>query len=126
MNVEGVLATDVDGIWPDVEPLIDQAVVYGDGKIAAEDIHEAIRSRDMQLWIVPGGVWVTRIVTYPRSTRLEMVAAAGKWDDWMTHAETVIKWAKLQGCDAIEVIGRPGWGRKTGFEEIHRVFRVRI
>lgn len=126
VSPSGILANDIDSIWQDVAPLIDLAMEYSDGKMSTSDVYEAIKSREYQLWIVPGGVWVTRIVSYPQSRRLEMIAGAGQWRDWLTHGQQVIDWAKYNGCDAVELIGRPGWGRKTGFEEIHRTFRVRI
>ena len=124
--VTGIPAHDIDAIWDDVAPLIDRAMAYADGKLDSTDIYSSIKNRDMQLWVVPGGVWVTRIVVYPQSKRLEGIAAAGEWQDWLTHGQQVIDWARYHGCDAVELIGRPGWGRKTGFKEIHRVFRVRI
>lgn len=129
MNVEavtGILAEDVDEVWNEVAPVIERVIEHVDGKIALSDIYQGIKSRDMQLWLIPGGVWVTRIVVYPQSKRLEWIAAAGQWDDWLTHVETIFEWARAHGCDAAEAGGRAGWGRKLGWEEIHRTFRVRL
>jgi hypothetical protein len=125
-TVAGILAEDLDTVWHYAGPLVQKALEYADGKLALEDAYQSIKAREMQLWLPPGGVWVTRIVCYPRSKRLESIAAAGEWRDWLKHGDVVLAWAKEQGCDAVELIGRPGWGRRTGFEEIHRVFRVRI
>jgi hypothetical protein len=125
-SVIGVPSQNIDDIWEEVAPLIENAMEYSDGKMAVEDVYMAIKSNEYQLWLVPGGAWVTRIVSYPQSTRLEGIAAGGEWQDWLTHGQQVIDWARLNGCDAVELIGRPGWGRKTGFEEIHRTFRMRI
>lgn len=125
-GVWGVLSTQVDSVWPYAEQQIARALEYADGKITVDDVRNGLKSRDYQLWLVPGGVWVTRIIRYPQSTRLEILAAAGEWDDWLKHGHAVADWARQNGCDAVELTGRPGWGRKTGFEEIHRTFRVRI
>lgn len=122
----GILSTDIDRIWPEVAPLLEKALHYADGKIGIDDLYTALKEREMQLWLVPGGVWVGRIVCYPKSKRLEAIAAAGEWRDWNVYGKQVMAWAKARGCDAVEIIGRPGWGRKTGFEEIHRTFRVRL
>ena len=126
MSIEGVQAHDVDSVWEKVEPLVARAMEYADGKMNADDVYTGLKSKEFQLWLVPGGIWVTRIVVYPRSTRLEWMAAAGEYQDWTEHLPLLFKWAKAQGCDAAEIGGRPGWGKKTGFEEIHRVFRVRL
>lgn len=126
MTIEGVQAYDVDSVWEKVAPLVDRAMEYADGKMNSEDVYTGLKTQELQLWLVPGGIWVTRIVVYPRSTRLEWIAAAGEYQEWTEHLPLLFKWAKAQGCDAAEIGGRAGWGKKTGFEEIHRVFRVRL
>jgi len=126
MSIEGVLAQDVDALWERVCPLVERAMEYADGKMDATDVYNGLKVRDFQLWLVPGGIWITRIVNYPKSTRLEWIAAAGEYQEWTDHLPLLFDWAKAQGCDAAEIGGRAGWGKKTGFEEIHRVFRVRL
>lgn len=125
-SVRGVLAADIDSVWPEVNHLIERALEYADGKMSLEDVYVALRAKEYQLWLAPGGVWVTRIIIYPQSKRLEFLVASGEWDDWDEHGWEVAAWARTLGCDAVELIGRPGWGRKSGLEEIHRTFRVRI
>lgn len=124
--IEGVQPDEIDLYWDKVRPFIDRAMEYADGKMLSEDVYKSLKARDMQLWLVPGGIWVTQIIQYPRSKRVEFVAAAGEWEDWLEHVEIVYDWARFHGCDAVEIVGRPGWGRKTGFEEIHRTFRVKL
>jgi hypothetical protein len=126
MTIEGIFAHEIDEFWEKVEPLVERAMEYADGKMNAEDVYNQLKSKELQLWLVPGGIWVTRIVNYPRSTRLEWIAAAGEYQEWTEHLPILFKWAKAQGCDAAEIGGRAGWGKKTGFEEIHRVFRVKL
>ena len=126
MSVHGVQAHELDTVWPKVNHLVARALEYDDGKMSLDDVYGELRAQNYQLWLVPGGVWLTRIVVYPQSKRAEFVAAAGTWDDWRDHADIIIAWAKAHHCDAIEIIGRPGWGRKSGLEEIHRTFRMRI
>jgi hypothetical protein len=125
-RVKAIPASEVWAYWGELEPLLAQAMKFADGKLTVTDLYWSIQRGEFQLWLIPGGVWVTRIVSYPQSKRLEMIAGAGEWQDWLTHGGVVAEWARREGCDAVELIGRPGWGRKTGFEEIHRTFRVRI
>ena len=115
-----------DSLWEKVEPLVSSAMEYADGKMNAQDCYTGLKSGDFQLWLVPGGVWVTRIVEYPKSKRVEWIAAAGEYQEWTDHLPLLFEWARAHGCDAAEIGGRKGWGKKTGFEEIHRVFRVRL
>ncbi len=126
MTIEGVQAHNVDSVWEKVAPLVDRAMEYADGKMKTEDVYTGLKANELQLWLVPGGIWVTRIVIYPRSTRLEWIAAAGEYQNWTEHLPLLFEWARAHGCDAAEIGGRAGWGKKTGFEEIHRVFRVRL
>jgi len=124
--IEGIQSDEVDDVWEKVEPLVNKAMEYADGKMVADDVYKALKAKDMQLWLVPGGVWITHIIDYPQSKRLDWVAAAGEYQEWTSYLPYLFEWAKTQGCDAVEVSGRPGWGRKLGFEEIHRIFRVRL
>ena len=133
MSIEGVQAHDVDSVWEKVAPLVERAMEYADGKMNAEDVYTQLKSKELQLWLVPGGIWVTRIVVYPRSTRMEWIVAAGEYQEWAAHFPLLFDWAKVHGCDAVEMGGRKGWGRKVRmdddsyeFEEIHRVYRVRL
>lgn len=128
MTIEGIQADEIDAFWGKVAPQIDRAIAYADGKMSTEDVYNGLKRKDFQLWLVPGGVWVTRIVIYPKSTRMEWIAAAGEYQEWTEHLPLLFDWARAHGCDAAEIGGRAGWGRKVGppFEEIHRVFRVRL
>ena len=126
MTIEGIQSEDIDQVWEKIEPMVASAMEYADGKMDAEDVYTELKLKNLQLWLVPGGIWVTRIVKYHRSKRLEWIAAAGEYQEWTEHLPLLFDWARAHGCDAAEIGGRPGWGRKTGFEEIHRVFRMRL
>ena len=57
--IRGILFDQIDDEWSEIKPLLDRAMDYADGKIDSDDIYQSIKSRDMQLWVVPGGIWVT-------------------------------------------------------------------
>lgn len=124
--IEGVQSEDIDRVWEKVAPLVDRAMEYADGKMETSDIYKGLKDKKMQLWIVDGGIWVTQIVNYPKSRRMEWMAAAGEYKNWHENFPLLFDWARAQGCDAVEIGGRKGWGRKLGFEEIHRVYRVKL
>ena len=128
MSIEGIQADEIDNFWEKVAPLVERAMEYADGKMNTEDVYNGLKSKDFQLWLVPGGIWVTHIAKYPQSKRVEWIAAAGEYQDWTEHLPVLLDWARAQGCDAVEIGGRAGWGRKVGppFEEIHRVFRASL
>ncbi|MGH6933294.1 MAG: hypothetical protein ACREEE_12780 [Dongiaceae bacterium] len=114
--IVGVPAALVDGVWPLVERLIDQACRRGRGKETSEDIQNALMARDLQLWLLwdgsPKGAVVTEIVRHPRKTccRIRICTGRGR-EDWQRHIAVVERWAKSQGCAAMELIARPGWSR---------------
>lgn len=120
LTVEGVRAAAVPKVWREVRPFIERALAEGAGHFAPEDIRAALLRRDMQLWIVrrpdrsAAGALVTEIVAYPRLKvcRLVLAAAAdGGREDWLPWRRFVEDWARVQGCQAMELYGRPGWAR---------------
>lgn len=126
LSVEGVPSYLISSIWDAVSPYIESALEYADGKFDLDSIYTALTKGDMQLWLVAGGVWVTEIIQYPCSKRVDLFLAAGEWHNWFVHFEVIKAWGREKGCDAIEITGRMGWGRRTGFEEICRTYRVSL
>lgn len=72
-------------------------------------------------------VFFTQVHVYPTLRVLTIPLAFGKFTPEITPLvdATMESFARIQGCDEIEIRGRPGWVsefRKIGFKEVSRVW----
>jgi len=135
-----VLPNDLDFFWDDAKKFIEMSFKYCDGKYSLDFIKNAIIQTDMQLWVAIEaqgdhrikGACVTQIVNYPRSKRCVIVFMGGEDIDKIAiHCHDIFRWSKENGCDAIEIFGRPGWARtlnkaSMNFKKINDVIRFDI
>jgi GNAT superfamily N-acetyltransferase len=103
--------------WPAVRPLIAQACEASRGKWTAEALRKEIEERNAQLWAIYKdeelqAVIVTSIENYPGKRVVTAPIVVGKdRGDWMQHFLEIEDWARQNGCQAVELIARPGWAR---------------
>lgn len=107
----------VEQAWPLVEKFVEDAVRHAGGRFTAEDIRKFCLNGQMQLWLVlddgqATAVVLTEIVNYPQKKSCRIVGLAGhnmhKWLNLRIHID---EWAKRNGCQKMEIIGREGWAR---------------
>ena len=118
--LEGVIAEQIDSVWPAVKPLIQKAIDKSQNDYSIDDVYGLLKSRDMQLW-----VWiedhevtsclVTMIVNYPRRRVCQLPYIAGKnMKHWLAFEEVISAWAKERHCSQLEGFSRKGWLRVLG------------
>jgi len=117
-----VYANDLEPIWEEIKPHLKSALSYSDDKYSLEDIREGIEGKEMQLFIVVKedilATVVTSIYEYPNSKVMTVVLTGGeKMDKWIHLIEQLERWAKDEGCDYMEILGRPGWERVLKWEK---------
>lgn len=128
----GVPAEEIDLRWPAVLPLVarclDKAEEY---RYEPEDIHDALRERDMQLWLAVDmglkAILITQLVRYPRAMECELFLWAGeRYPDWKDHLAMIEQWAREQGCHYMSARARPGSAKVTGYSKgmIHAFRRL--
>lgn len=120
-----LISTDqVAGAWPAVKHFVERALADGPGRITADDVEEQLRAGGMQLWtlITSEGepevlaVLVTEIIDYPRKRVLDLAFMAGdRMELWLAALPALEAWAVTQGIEQIQIQGRPGWERVTGY-----------
>ena len=107
----------VGRIWPEVSPLLQRAAEHGIGEHTPATMFCMIEEGRAQLWVgqeygeVVHAI-VTHLVRYPTGLAVcEFMACGGeRVDEWARiHAAAIEHWALKNGCDACEMIGRPGW-----------------
>jgi hypothetical protein len=111
----GIPAHVINDVWDEVRPWIAAACKTSRGKFDENDIRLGLLERDDQLWIwrspTAYAVGITRITNYPKQRVCTIRIVTGRnrreWEkECVSHIE---RWAKAQGCDAMELQARPGW-----------------
>jgi len=114
---------DVEKYWPLADFMVREALRYSGRFAEAEDIKEAIRHAEMQLFLAFGhegdglnkvfAVTVTRITDLERLRQLEGIICTGTkrelWQEKMANMMEIF--AKQGNCDRICMLMRPGWSR---------------
>ncbi len=99
---------------------IEAALAHGGGTHNFDDVRESIERGDLHYWPRGDSFVVTEIEVYPRKKVCHIFLAAGKMDDMRALLPGVEQWARVNGCAAVSLLGRLGWGRSfmrdAGFE----------
>lgn len=128
-----VLAIPPDGVERVehlVEPLLTKATARTP-KIDAADFLRQCRQSAMQLWVILDDVdvmaaMVTQLTDWDAGWRACQVICLGghsmaRWSD--VAIRELEAYAVAEDCDALELVGRPGWGRIfPDFVEVERVY----
>lgn len=127
--LHGIQRTEIESVWADVRPWIEAACARNLGKYDALDIKAGLLRGEDQLWIWKSptafAVGITRLVNYPKQRVCTIRIVTGtNAAEWQKEAmQTIERWAKENGCAAMELCARPGWSRRMrtqGFVETHR------
>ncbi len=104
------------------KPYIEAALEYTGGTHDLIDIYEGLYKGTMQLWPAEKSCLVTEIITYPKMKVLNIFLGGGDLTEILSMHEDVIRWAKDQGCSALNMTGRFGWKKplaKHGWQPMH-------
>lgn len=111
----GIEAHDIDRVWPAVAHDIEESAKTSRGKFVAEDIYNELKGKTCQLWVwesaTARGVFITQIHNYKRNRVCWIRIATGhNYQEWIAEVmQTIEAWAKENGCEAMELLARPGW-----------------
>jgi hypothetical protein len=90
---------------------IEPALAYSGGTHDWFDIVHGVMAGSLQLWPTENGALVTEILTYPRKRVVNVFLGGGDMQELTDMHETIIEWAREQGCTAARLSGRDGWRR---------------
>ncbi len=124
----GIPIPQINEVWEEVRPWIEKACETTRGKFDAEDIRAGLLTGEDQLWIwktaTAFAVGITRLSNYPKQRVCNLRIVTGtnmaEWAD--ACIETIEKWARANGCQAMEFQARPGWKaflKPRGYDETH-------
>ena len=104
------------------KPYIEAALEYTGGTHDIIDIYAGLYKGTMQLWPAEKSCLVTEIINYPKKKVLNIFLGGGDLTEILSMHEDVIRWAKDQGCTALNMTGRFGWKKplaKHGWKPMH-------
>lgn len=123
----GIGIESLDNYWPESKKYIQKALLADGERFTLESIYQGIVSRDLQLWVAEGSeikaICITEIQKLPKTTVCLLFLCGGTdHKEWVGHIKPIERWAKSQGCNEMEIVGRKGWGRVLeGYKEIKTI-----
>lgn len=109
--------TNISNAWHQIEPMMADVLVLA-GTHKPEDVRKRLLSGQAQLWVqYDDGVdafLVTEFEPYPQVTILNIWLMAAKKDkkvEWEKLKEEINRFAAVNNCPVIKVIGREGFAR---------------
>lgn len=123
MNITWVQIDDAPKVWDAVEPMLASAMQKWLPLYRSADLLNNVLDEKMQLWIITSneeeklyGAGLTEINPYPLMKMLTVYLFGGvdmnKWKD--KFASSLELFARTQGCECMQMIGRRGWARFPG------------
>lgn len=107
--------TNISAIWPQIEPMMSDVLVIA-GTHKTDDVRKRLLSGQAQLWVqYDYGVdafLVTEFEPFPNMTILNiwlMAAKPNKIIEWDKLKYEINKFAAVNNCQLIKVIGREGF-----------------
>lgn len=119
----------LETVWPQVAPLIEPSLAYADSKYSLDSVKQLLETHQAQLWVDYHegyrSAGVTQIIDYPdKKVCLILFIGGGDLAMYQRYLPIIEIWAMENGCQAVEVIGRAGWGKVLpDYERIHVVLR---
>ena len=126
---------DVPYIWPEIAHLINKGLSHSNGEIDAESFFLPIYTGQQYLWVgLEDGklesVLVCEVMRYQLRTSLFIhvwVTRSGRdYEPWMEHWDSIINFAKINGCDFIEAKVRKGLAKKLKWTDKHSLVTLEI
>ena len=109
---------EVEVFWPHIEAMLDR-LPHTWKYWTKEHIYNSVMESRLQVWGIgspPKATFIlfTSVDAFPAMKVLTVIWAAGTYEDEMLPLldATFTDYARLQGCDEIEIRGRIGWDAK--------------
>lgn len=90
-----------------------------------EAVEQEIRAGRAVLWPMERSAVVTQIHAHPNGRVLRIWLAGGDLEELMHFLPAADEYAREQGCDWVEIEGRPGWEKVLAGYEKRRVILVK-
>lgn len=119
MNVISVSPPSVEHYWREASPMVAEAIRLGRCRFSLDGIEDDLIAGKKRLWVVLSGetmvaAVVSCVTDFPEKRVCTMLLCGGRdVDSWVARVTKAIEeYAQWEACAEVEIIGRPGWGRK--------------
>ena len=131
--------------WQILKPHIESANEYSAGEMAPFDMALLAMVEKAHIWLTVdqddniASVIVTRFIQQTRRKTMLIQSCGGSIGGWAAwgkqHHDTLVDFAKSNGCDSIQVWGRKGWERRLrhiindaghSYELLYHVYNMEI
>ena len=103
-------------LTPELIQGLREALERSGGTHTIQDVVDALRNGEAQVWVKDSAVLVTEVLAMPRALVLHFWLAAGELEPVIALSRDVLAWGKEQGCTGATLTGRPGWKRALASE----------
>lgn len=113
MKLEFIPLWDLDDYWPEVSPHLAKSLARQTA-MTLESVHQDVKRGKFLLWRIPDRcAFITEIQQFPAEKICMVVLCGGEgMEEWLEIADrTLSRHAKALGCNALMIVGRPGWSR---------------
>lgn len=117
MHFSGVTVSELINVWPQLFPSLDELLARCPDKRTVEHVNEAIKERNMQLWVEwndtkVNSFAITQIVVVDEEKTCHILYACGKFtNNWLICNYIIMRWAAQLGCQSIRLQGRKAWAK---------------
>ena len=100
----------LNAVWRDAVTWLEPAIKRSGGRYTLPTVYDALKRGDMQLWTVGDAYCVTEVANYPAMKVICLHFLGGRnMARWIHEIAHIEEWARLHGCECVEITGRPGW-----------------
>jgi len=127
IDIFGIQPERIDDAWSDIAPFIQMGLDRANGENSLDDVYQMIADRRVVPVVMTYegnilSVVTLEIVQKPRKKIMTLMTAGGtELDSWLDEfMDVALELAIEQDCDALYVIGRPGWAKilkRYGFHQ---------
>lgn len=123
VKLEFIPLWDLDEHWSECAPLLAKALAR-QSAMNLESVHQDVKRGKFLLWKISGhGALITEIQQFALEKICMVVLCGGDgMEEWLEVADrTLTRHAKALGCNALMIVGRPGWSKVVPSYQIQDV-----
>lgn len=112
----------MQAMWPMIEPLLQKAVEFSDGKTTLRETAADLMAKRKQLWVVVNedkkivSAAVSMLQKFESGLVLATIVLlggeSGNLSDILELRSEFEVWAKTEGCSRVDMFSRKGWPKK--------------
>jgi len=133
INIKLLTREEIIADWPRISQLFQRAMDHGQHESTLADYLQKLLNYQAQCWMLGNGdVGLTEILNYTQHRTLHIILFTGDKTSVNQEPLSIVeKFAKDNGCSALEQWGRKGWAKMLpkqipGFYEAYTVMRKDI